>query len=72
MEIEAPVSVSCIKWCDRNDIIAIGDDTGAVRIYDIVKAKILKTYENHNSRVGCLDWNGCNITSGSRDKSILF
>ncbi|CAK56365.1 unnamed protein product (macronuclear) [Paramecium tetraurelia] len=72
LEIEAPVCVSSIKWCDRSDIIAIGDDTGAVRIYDIVKAKILKTYENHNSRVGCLDWNGCNITSGSRDKSILF
>lgn len=70
--MESPTCVSSIKWCDRSEIIAVGDDNGTVRIYDIIKAKILKTYDNHTLRVGCLDWNGFNITSGSRDKSILL
>jgi cell division cycle 20-like protein 1 (cofactor of APC complex) len=48
LEIESPASFSAVKWCDRNEIIAVGDDSGTVRIYDVVKAKILKTYDNHN------------------------
>jgi cell division cycle 20-like protein 1 (cofactor of APC complex) len=45
--MESPTCVSAIKWCDRNEIIAVGDDNGTVRIYDVIKAKILKTYDNH-------------------------
>lgn len=52
--------------------MAVGDDNGVVRIFDINKGIILKTYENHHKRIGCLDWNGLCITSGSRDKTILL
>jgi len=33
---------------------------------------MVASYENHTERIGCLDWNGFSITSGSRDKSILL
>lgn len=72
LEIEAPSYISALKWCNRNELMAVGDDNGAVRIYDINKGTILKTYENHHKRVGCLDWNGLCITSGSGDKTILM
>ncbi|CAD8060228.1 unnamed protein product [Paramecium sonneborni] len=72
LEIEAPSYISAVKWCYRNDLMAVGDDNGTVRIYDINKGAILQTYENHDRRVGCLDWNGLCITSGSRDKTILL
>ncbi|CAD8147218.1 unnamed protein product [Paramecium pentaurelia] len=72
LEIEAPSYISALKWCNRNELMAVGDDNGAVRIYDVNKGTILKTYENHHKRVGCLDWNGLCITSGSGDKTILI
>ncbi|KAM3140343.1 hypothetical protein pb186bvf_007503 [Paramecium bursaria] len=69
--LEQPTLVSAVKWCPRYDYLAIGDDSGTVRIFDIVKSKIIKQYDNHTQRVGCLDWNQFQITSGSRDSSIL-
>ena len=69
--LEQPTLVSAVKWCPRYDYLAIGDDSGTVRIFDIVKSKIIKQYDNHTQRVGCLDWNQFQITSGSRDSCIL-
>lgn len=72
LEIEYPTHISSLKWCNRNEYLAVGDDFGTVRIFDVAKAKMITSYDTHSQRVGCLDWNGFSITSGSRDKRILL
>lgn len=39
--IERPTHISSVKWCERNDYLAVGDDYGIVRVFDVVKAKMI-------------------------------
>lgn len=72
MEVLSTTKISSVSWSGRGEILAVGDDSGFVRIYDVEKSKLIRTYNNHLERVGSLDWNGFMITSGSKDKNIIF
>src|SRR3990167_286040 len=50
--------------------LAIGSNNGAIEIWYISVKKKIRTYTNHSTRVGALDWCGHTLTSGSRDRSI--
>ena len=46
--------------------------TGTVHIYDVNTQKLLRTYSDHEGRVGALSWNSQGILStGSKDRTIL-
>jgi cell division cycle 20-like protein 1 (cofactor of APC complex) len=72
MEVQAPTKISSVSWSGRGEILGVGDDFGIVRIYDVEKSKLIRTYSNHLERVGSLDWNGFLVTSGSKDKNIIL
>lgn len=72
MEVELPSKVSAVSWSQRSEILAIGEDSGLVKIYDVEKSKCIRMYQSHSERVGTLDWNGYMVTSGSKDKSIVM
>ena len=44
---------------------------GAVSIWDVTSKTSVRTYNNHNTRVGTMDWNGPVLSSGSRDRMIF-
>ncbi|KAJ2688054.1 substrate-specific activator of APC-dependent proteolysis [Coemansia spiralis] len=60
--------VTSVRWADSH--LAIGLNSGAVQIWDTVRARCLRTFTGHSRRVGVLDWNSAVISSGSRDKRI--
>lgn len=72
MEVVSPTEVSSISWCGRKEVLGIGDNKGTVKIYDVESSKQIRMFDNHDQRVGTLDWNGSIITSGSRDGSIIL
>jgi cell division cycle 20-like protein 1, cofactor of APC complex len=58
--------VSSVKW-GRG--LAVGEETGRIRIIDIEKRKEMARSKNHLGRVGVLDCSisGNEIASGSKD-----
>ena len=53
------------------NILAVGESSGIVKIFDMNKKKVIDFWQDHTSRVGTLSWNGNILTSGGRDKMIL-
>ena len=70
-EVPDSESITAVNWSQRGNHLAVGTSQGEVQIYDAVKSKLIKTFKGHEGRVGSISWNGYNICSGSRDKSIL-
>jgi len=70
-EVAENESITSVSWSQRGNHIAVGTSTGEVQLYDAPKLKLLRTMKGHEGRVGSIAWNGYNICSGSRDRSIL-
>eukprot|EP00299_Pterocystis_sp_00344_P019810 c9798_g1_i1.p1 GENE.c9798_g1_i1~~c9798_g1_i1.p1 ORF type:complete len:468 (+),score=90.42 c9798_g1_i1:188-1591(+) len=64
-------SVSAVAWVQKGTHLAIGLSSGKVEIFDTNPCKRVRTMSGHDNRVGALCWNGCMLTSGSRDHKIL-
>lgn len=64
---------SSVCWNQNGDLLSCAKYEGKLEVWDIIKRRpIREDLEHHKNRVGCLNWNGCNLlASGSRDKSIL-
>lgn len=62
--------VTSLSWAGRGNHIAVGTQTGLVKIYDAERLKLLRTMQGHTNRVGSLAWNEHILTSGSRDRMI--
>ncbi|XP_055374438.1 cell division cycle protein 20 homolog [Condylostylus longicornis] len=60
-----------LAWIQDGHILAIGNNNGAVELWDCSKVKRLRVMEGHTARVGSLAWNSYICTSGSRDGSII-
>ena len=52
-------------------MLAIGTSTGSVQIWDAYASQRVATFEGHTARVGALAWKDGQISSGSRDRSII-
>ncbi|XP_061385311.1 uncharacterized protein LOC133320730 [Danaus plexippus] len=64
--------VSSVTWNNQvASTLAVGYNSGEIIIWDVEVQKPIRTYTNHEQRVGSLDWLGPLLTSGSRDKSII-
>ncbi|KAG8973930.1 substrate-specific activator of APC-dependent proteolysis [Tulasnella sp. 425] len=80
-------NVSGVAWERNGATLAVGTHQGKIHIYDTEGVRVVRTYENHSSRVGALAWslssslpnagfqsNGnstATLTSGSRDRTIV-
>lgn len=65
------MGISSVKWIERGQHLAIGDQKGSVQIWDAEKQRRLRTMTGHSNRVGALSWNSHILTTGSRDRTIL-
>ncbi|CAN4118107.1 unnamed protein product [Withania somnifera] len=64
-------NVNSVGWEQRGTHIAVGTSNGKVQIWDAIRSKRIRTMEGHRLRVGALAWSSSQLSSGSRDKSIL-
>jgi cell division cycle 20-like protein 1 (cofactor of APC complex) len=63
--------VTSVCWMGTGSHVAVGSNDGVVQLWDVTRAKCLREFTGHTSRVGCLSWNGNCLSSGSRDRTIL-
>ncbi|KAF0988284.1 hypothetical protein HZS_4201, partial [Henneguya salminicola] len=65
-------NISCVRWChDNPNLLSFTTTNGMMYLYDVKADKcIQKKHISCNQRVGCMDWNGNVISTGSRDGII--
>ena len=51
--------------------MSVGLHSGEVQVWDVNHTKLVRTLSGHGSRVGACAWNGSQLASASRDRSIL-
>lgn len=59
-----------LSWAEQGNRIAVGTQTGPVKLYVTEHLKLLRTMQGHTNRAGLLAWNEHILTSGSRDRMI--
>lgn len=52
--------------------MAVGLDTGKIKVFDVTTCKLLRELKSHDGRVGSLAWNSSILASGSRDRDIYL
>ncbi|KAL3341813.1 hypothetical protein AABB24_026037 [Solanum stoloniferum] len=67
-EDDCPTSVA---WSDDGKIVAVGCDSSKLQLWDAETSRLVRDLQGHQSRVGCVAWNGHILTSGSKDRSII-
>ena len=70
-QFEESEIVTSVKWND-NSLLSLGTSCGHIYLLDAEKSKIIRVFDGHESRVGCISWNNSILASGSKDKSILL
>lgn len=65
-------TVTSVQWDGSGEILAVGNSTGEVQLWDACAQKVVHTFRKHSSRVGVLSWNQQVLTSGSRDRTIAL
>ncbi|GAB0088439.1 cell division cycle protein 20 homolog [Sergentomyia squamirostris] len=60
-----------LAWIQGGNVLAIGNNSGIVELWDCAVKKRLRVMNGHDSRVGVLAWNSYVVTSGSRGGSII-
>jgi cell division cycle protein 20 (cofactor of APC complex) len=62
--------ITSVQWDPDGHYLAIGTSDCDVQIWNVEKAKMVRSSQSHVSRVGCLSWNGSMLSSGSRSGEI--
>ncbi|XP_068143642.1 cell division cycle protein 20 homolog [Drosophila tropicalis] len=70
-EFEEGDYAGSLSWIQEGQVLAIGNSTGAVELWDCSKAKRLRVMDGHSARIGSLAWNSFLVSSGGRDGLII-
>ena len=62
--------ISSVSWIQKGNILAVGNSTNVVELWDVNKKICLRQMKSHTARVGCLAWNSHMVSSGSRSGQI--
>nr|CCC92407.1 unnamed protein product [Trypanosoma congolense IL3000] len=62
--------ICSVSWSEDGNHLALGTDDGSVEIWDVEAERITRRIHQHADRVGALSWNGCVLSSGSKDTTI--
>lgn len=65
-------TITSVAWSPRGSLLSVGTNSGEVQIWDSVKLKKIRVMAGHTARVGTVAWSSNILTSGSRDKNILY
>jgi cell division cycle 20-like protein 1 (cofactor of APC complex) len=60
-----------VSWSNNGENLAVGTSAGILQNWDVVKQKMIRKFDGHDGRIGCIAWNNSFLSSGSRDKRIL-
>lgn len=63
--------ICSVKWMENGTCLAVGLNDGSCDLYDVEKMELIRKMDGHSKRVSCLDWNNYNLTSGSKDSTII-
>jgi WD40 repeat protein len=65
-------AVRGVAWSPDASRYAVGDDAGAVSIYDTSSGNLLKTWAAHSSAIRTISWSGDGglLATGSRDDTV--
>jgi len=69
--VEEDSYVCSVSWSARTNALAVGLSTNVVELWDTEKFQKIRTLVGHEQRVSSVCWNGCILSSGSRDSNIL-
>lgn len=61
--------ICSVSFCDDN-LLAIGNSMGQIKVFDLVKRRKVNNFDGHNGRVGSLNWCSGLLASGSRDGCV--
>ena len=65
--------VCSVKWAKEGNILAVGNTTGDIALWDVESMRKLRIMNGHTDRVGSLSWNPASpyiLSSGSRSGDI--
>lgn len=64
--------VECVCFGHSEDLVCAGSQTGALKIWDLEAAKLLRTFTGHKGAIKCMDFHpyGDYLTTGSCDSNI--
>ncbi|KAJ9123880.1 hypothetical protein QFC22_000668 [Naganishia vaughanmartiniae] len=62
--------VCSVDWASDGSFLAIGNEDGAVELWDADTGQRVRKMEGHQARVAALSWNGSVVSSGCKDGSI--
>ncbi|XP_037075327.1 cell division cycle protein 20 homolog isoform X2 [Pollicipes pollicipes] len=62
--------ICSLAWVKEGSLLAVGDSTGAVQLWDVARQKRLRVMAGHEARVSTLSWNRHLVSSGSRSGAI--
>ena len=68
---ETDCYVSSVNWSQCSNYLAVGLSNSTVQIWDPTRGQLIRTLRGHEQRVSSLSWNGCLLSSGSRDTNLL-
>mmetsp|Transcript_17278 Transcript_17278/g.17226 ORF Transcript_17278/g.17226 Transcript_17278/m.17226 type:complete len:89 (-) Transcript_17278:74-340(-) len=63
--------VTSINWSPSGNHVALGTESGKLKIYDIQQSALLQEMPPHIARIGTISWNNMMISTGSRDGNIM-
>lgn len=68
--LEDKDKVTSLSWIGAGTHLAVGTNSGQVKIWDATKISCIRTMTGHTQRVSSLAWNEHILSSGSRDRKI--
>jgi len=63
--------ITSLSFGANGHTLALGTNEAQIQIWDVERAKLVRSMSGHSARVGSLDWNRHTLSSGSRDASII-
>ena len=63
-------AVASLAWSPDGRRLAVGCASGRIALYDVGRGVVVTPANGHRGRVGCLDWRGDVLASGSRDRGV--
>ena len=63
-------AAASLAWSPDGRRLAVGCASGRIALYDVGRGVVVTPANGHRGRVGCLDWRGDVLASGSRDRGV--
>ncbi|ORX48825.1 WD40 repeat-like protein [Hesseltinella vesiculosa] len=64
-------NITSVSWANESKFLAIGTNRARLMLWDVNTSERVRTWMNHEARIGALAWNSNILTSGGRDTRIF-